>query len=167
MTSKAPAGKSRWHILQGQRFRGTVTIIVLALALAACGSEQGPETVNGQGPDDTKTMDPVRMPVMMNLDQQVDSARDDLADRLDVSADDLRLLEVKAVRWGDSSLGCPLPDRAYTQVVTPGVLVRLAHGKTVYEYHAGTGGIPFLCEPPGVIKPPVPAPPPGTFDDGT
>ena len=166
MTSKLPARKFRCRVLRGQRFSGIVTIIGLALAVAACGSERAPETGNGQGPNDAKTMDPVKMPVMMNLDQQVDSARDDLADRLDVTADDLRLLEAKAVRWGDSSLGCPLPDRAYTQVVTPGVLVRLAHGKTVYEYHAGRGGTPFLCEPPGVIKPPILAPP-GTFDDGT
>jgi hypothetical protein len=166
MSLRLPARKFRWRILRGQRLGGIVTIIGLALAVAACGSEPAPETGNMQGSNGAKTMDPTKMPVIMDLDQQVDSARDDLADRLGVAADDLRLLEAKAVRWSDSSLGCPLPDRAYTQVVTPGVLVRLAHGKTVYEYHAGTGGTPFLCEPPGVIKPPILAPP-GSFDDGT
>jgi len=166
MTLRLPARKFRWRSLRGRRLGGILTIIALALAVAACGSDSAPQTGNMRGSNSAKTMDPIKVPVMMDLDQQVASARDDLADRLGVAADDLRLLEAESVRWSDSSLGCPLPDRAYTQVVTPGVLVRLAHGKTVYEYHAGRGGTPFLCEPPGVIQPPIIAPP-GSFDDGT
>ncbi len=104
----------------------------------------------------------------MGLKQQIESARADLAARLAVETDALQLIEAQQVHWPDSSKGCPLPDRGYTQVITPGVLIRFAHGKVIYEYHAGRSGKPFLCEPPATIQPPAAVNPPARgFDDGT
>jgi len=104
----------------------------------------------------------------MDLMQQTEFARAELATRLGVDVEALRLLESVPVHWADSSLGCPLPDRGYTQVITPGVLIRFAHGKVVYEYHGGRSGKPFLCEPPATIQRPAAVNPPARgFDDGT
>ncbi|MGD8977610.1 MAG: hypothetical protein PVG91_08395 [Gammaproteobacteria bacterium] len=104
----------------------------------------------------------------MDLEQQTGFARTDLAGRLDVPEGELRLLEAARVNWRDSSMGCPLPDRAYTQVITPGVLIRLAHGKVVYEYHGSRQGRPFLCEPPATVEPPASVGSPiRGYDDGT
>jgi hypothetical protein len=78
----------------------------------------------------------------------VDKARADLQRRLSLQADDIALIEFKSVVWPDSSLGCPRPGMAYTQVQRDGVLIRFnAKGRT-YQYHGGSGREPFLCENP-------------------
>jgi hypothetical protein len=78
----------------------------------------------------------------------VDRARADLQRRLSLQAEEIALIEFKSVVWPDSSLGCPRPGMAYTQVQRDGVLIRFqAKGRT-YEYHGGSGREPFLCENP-------------------
>lgn len=78
----------------------------------------------------------------------VAKARADLQRRLSVEADEIELLEFKAVIWPDSSLGCPRPGMNYTQVQRDGVLIRFtAQGRT-FAYHGGSGRDPFLCDRP-------------------
>ena len=86
----------------------------------------------------------------------VEQARGDLANRLGIPADQISVSSVQAVTWPDSSLGCPLPGMAYAQVLTPGVLILLEAGGSVYEYHAGRRSNVFYCENP---EPPVPGMP--------
>lgn len=76
---------------------------------------------------------------------QVRVAVEDLAQRLSVAPDSIEVLEALAVIWPDSSMGCPQPGMAYTQVLTDGLFIRLqAEGKE-YHYHSGGSRDPFLC----------------------
>jgi hypothetical protein len=47
------------------------------------------------------------------------------ADELFVSTDELIVVAAEAHAWPDSSLGCPEPGRAYSQIVTAGYLVTI------------------------------------------
>jgi hypothetical protein len=80
------------------------------------------------------------------LQALVMQAIDDLAQRLDIDADRIDLVELTPVVWPDGSLGCPEPGMAYTQVQVEGLLIRLRAGKRIYAYHSGGGQPPFLCE---------------------
>ncbi len=63
----------------------------------------------------------------------------DLAQRLAVPADQIRLISTEAVTWPDSSLGNPEPGMVYLQVLTDGYRVILQHATTRYEYHTDLG----------------------------
>ena len=88
--------------------------------------------------------------------------KEDLAERLDVSIDDIGLVEFALVTWGDPSLGCPQPGMKYKQVPVDGYLIRLAYEGRIYNYHGGGSRDPFLCETSGVDL--NIAPPPGSTD---
>ena len=57
----------------------------------------------------------------------------------------LSLVKAECVTWRDGSLGCPMPGRAYTMALVPGVRIRVRAGAEVMDYHAGERGMPFLC----------------------
>jgi hypothetical protein len=78
----------------------------------------------------------------------VAQAREDLTRRLAPRADEIRLVKFKEVVWPDRGLGCPQPGIAYPQVPQDGVLIVLRAGGRSYDYHAGAGRAPFLCESP-------------------
>jgi len=89
-------------------------------------------------------------------------AKEDLAERLNVSVDDIGLVEFALVTWGDPSLGCPQPGMKYKQVPVDGYLIRLAYEGQVYNYHGSGSRGPFLCETSGVDLNIFP--PPGSAD---
>jgi hypothetical protein len=72
-------------------------------------------------------------------------AREDLAARLAVGVDDIKVVFVKAVTWHDASLGCPEEGRIYAQVRTRGSIIGLEHRGRTYEYHTDESR-PILCE---------------------
>jgi len=82
-------------------------------------------------------------------------ARQDLAARTGVPAEDITVERNDAVTWPDGGLGCAQKGRAYITVLTPGQLIVLGAGGTTYEYHAARRAPPFLCEDP---QPPLPGP---------
>jgi hypothetical protein len=71
----------------------------------------------------------------------VERAKADLAAKLDVRRDQITAASVEEARFPDASLGVAEPGRAYAQVVTPGYVIELIAGDTVYEYHAGDGRV--------------------------
>lgn len=171
-----PGSTLTWGLAEMPRARGENTqgriagrcrlalVTATAAVLLGCGGEPD----RGAGDPPPPVGESQRQPYDMDLEQQTGFARTDLAARLSVPEEELRLLEAARVNWRDSAMGCPLPDRAYTQVITPGVLIRLAHGKTVYEYHGSRAGRPFLCEPPATVEPPASTGSPVRgLDDGT
>ena len=81
----------------------------------------------------------------MTLDSVVAAARADAARRTGIAPDALVLVEAQAVTWSDGSLGCPLPDRMYTQALVPGFRVRLRGPAGLLDYHASVGGALVLC----------------------
>lgn len=77
---------------------------------------------------------------------QVTFAMNDLAQRLKVPYEAVQLLSVETKVWPDSSLGCPHPEMAYTQVQQDGLLIKLQAEGQIYPYHSGGTKDPFLCE---------------------
>lgn len=55
------------------------------------------------------------------------------------------VVHVQAVVWRDGALGCPLPDRMYTQAAVPGWRVVVDEGARQAEYHASRSGLWLLC----------------------
>lgn len=76
----------------------------------------------------------------------------DLAARLGVGIDQVSVVSMEEVTWRDGSLGCPEPGMMYTQALVPGSRILLKANGQTYEYHAGGGREPFLCQDP---KPPL------------
>jgi hypothetical protein len=95
--------------------------------------------------DGTQTqMIPTTQPSGMGF--LVEKAKDDLAQRLSISVNEIDLIEAKAVIWPDASLGCPQPGMAYIQVPQDGALIVLQAQGSTYEYHNGGSRGLFLCE---------------------
>ncbi len=71
----------------------------------------------------------------------VEMAKQRLAERNHLAAENLREVSANAVQWPDSSLGCPRPDMMYAQVLTPGYRVTLMDSSSGKEYvvHVGPG----------------------------
>ena len=67
-------------------------------------------------------------------------ARGFLADKLGVPSGDLTLVRSNAVEFSDTSLGCPVPNMMYAQVVTPGYAITFEHAATTHTVHATDDG---------------------------
>lgn len=65
------------------------------------------------------------------------------------------LVRMQAVTWRDGALGCPLPDRMYTQATVPGWLVLVTDGTRHATYHANRNGRWLLC-PSDLVQRPLP-----------
>ena len=83
----------------------------------------------------------------------VQSIKEDLAGKLDVSDDTIEVVSATAVNWNDGSLGCARPDQVYTQAIVPGYRVILKVGAKHYDYRAAESGYFFLCELPTLMQP--------------
>lgn len=71
-----------------------------------------------QSPSGTEPSDPASRALIAQ-------ARDDLAHRLRVATDEVRLISFAAVSWPNSALGCPRRGMGYLQVPQDGVQIRL------------------------------------------
>lgn len=100
----------------------------------------------------------IQPPFSSGLENLIEKAREDLAQRLSIATKEISLVESREVVWPDASLGCPQPGMAYAEVLTPGYLILLEANNKEYEYHASRGTEIVYCENP---NPPVP----GTPDD--
>ena len=110
-----------------------------------CENEQPIELSGGEpagaGPEATPQPDAASQPL-------VDMAKQALAKDLGIASDDIRLVAIEAVEWNDSSLGCPQPDQAYLQVITPGYRIVLETQGQRYEYHTDQRGTVVRCDAP-------------------
>ncbi|MGB9724230.1 MAG: hypothetical protein ACP5OO_11615 [Chloroflexia bacterium] len=70
----------------------------------------------------------------------------DLAGRLNLPPEQIRVVQVEERMWPDSSLGCPRPGEMYLQVITPGYRILLEAGGRQYDYHTGSQAHFVLCE---------------------
>ena len=66
----------------------------------------------------------------------VDIAKKDLASRLNISVEQVKLVKQEKVDWPDTSLGYPEEGMMYAQVITPGFRIILKAGDKSYEYHS-------------------------------
>ena len=63
-------------------------------------------------------------------------ARRDLAQRLDLSEDEIAEESVEQDDFPDAALGAPIDDEMSAQVITPGWRIRLSAQNRSYEYRA-------------------------------
>ncbi|MDM8521335.1 hypothetical protein QUF64_14915 [Anaerolineales bacterium HSG6] len=73
-------------------------------------------------------------------------AKTDLAERLNLSTEVIRLFSLTAVDWRDGSLDCPKDGFVYAQAITPGYLIILEHQNQKYEYHTDKQKSVILCD---------------------
>ena len=129
--------------------------VIMAFGLfAACAPAVPPDTpepIITDPPEITPpppAITPIPTPEDGRLQRMVAKAQQDLAERLQISVDDLVLIEFRAVVWSDSSLGCPEPGEGYLPVLMDGYLIQFEAKGEVYQYHSGEDLEPFLCEDP-------------------
>ena len=150
-------------------------ISLLSLALGSCGGSS--QTVVEQSPDlplsspireplstpipaqstqgDNTQMNP-SLPTPSGMEGLIEKAKEDLAQRLSISPDQISLVQATGVVWPNSSMGCPQPGMEYLQVPEDGTLIILQAEGNSYEYHTGGKRGLFLCEK--KYKNPSPAP---------
>ena len=88
---------------------------------------------------------PVEPPAQPSLDDAVEMARQDLADRLGSGAEAIRVVDARNVTWRNGALGCPEEDMMYTQALVQGMYILLEFDGERHAYHAGRDGVPFAC----------------------
>ena len=93
-------------------------------------------------------------PADAGLQSLIETAKEDLAQRLSISVTLISLVEAMEVEWSDSSLDCPQPGMDYLQVLTPGYRILLEANTQVYEYHSNRDAYFIYCENPNPIIPP-------------
>lgn len=76
----------------------------------------------------------------------VNTAKTDLAQRLNISAEAISVTGLEDVTWQNGALGCPQPGMMYTQALIPGYKITLQANGAVFNYHGAAGQKPFLCE---------------------
>jgi hypothetical protein len=136
-------------------------LIVLLFLVAACApaaagapsepqeppAEQTPVPAVSVSPSqgDATEMIPTT-PGAAGLENLVERAKEDLAQRLNIALAQISLIEAKVVVWPDASLGCPQPGMLYKQVPEDGALILLQANGISYEYHNGGSRGLFLCK---------------------
>jgi hypothetical protein len=75
----------------------------------------------------------------------VELARRQLANQIGVAEADVQLVDVQAVEWRNSSLGCPQPGEHYLMVITPGYRVTLSVRGQQYQVHTDSGRRAVVC----------------------
>jgi hypothetical protein len=147
--------------------RWILLIPLLSLTLGSCGGspqmavEKSPDlpsssptreplstlvpTQSNQG-DNMQMNSSLPTPSASGLEGLIEKAKEDLAQRLSISLDQISLGEATGVIWPDSSVGCPQPGMKYLQVPEDGARIVLEVEGISYEYHMGGRRGLFLCE---------------------
>ncbi len=81
----------------------------------------------------------------MKQRKMVEKARADLGEYLNLTAEQIHVVEIQATSWPDTSLGCPRPDMKYATVVTPGFWILLEANEIKYPYHTDQSDSVLLC----------------------
>jgi hypothetical protein len=159
----SPLTRKSTESIEGRKMKKKAHIKLLIFnsffALPGCqgvqnNSEVGMSTKLGIEKDaPTLVVGEVAKPQVAVVKSQVNKATKDLASKLNVLSDEIKVISTENVTWRDGSLGCPQKGMMYTQALVPGALIVLGSGDVEYEYHSGGGRDPFYC-----TKPQAPAP---------
>jgi hypothetical protein len=127
----------------------------LYFSLAACeGTEEPlPDTAVSEEVTEPEEIQ-IEVPAPMNMNGQIASAKKDLAQRLDIPPESVKLSAARQVTWRSGALGCPQPGMNYTEALVPGSVIYLQADNVIHAYHAKFAGKPFYC-PRERVEPPV------------
>lgn len=115
-------------------------VFVFALLLSAC------------APDSAQEGSQTSSPALSDESPEGDSgaaalaAREHLADRLGVDADDIAVEMTAARDWSDSCLGLGGPAESCLAVITPGFEMQLMHDGMEYRYRTNLDGTAVRAE---------------------
>lgn len=134
-------------------------LTTLVLVVAACGGEDTPiaepddapsepdeqedDPVDDQPPEDTPVDEPDSA-----LGIATEAAIRDAAAAADVDPDEVEVVTVEQVTWRSGAVGCPEPDRMYTQALVEGYRIVVRVGGTEVHYHGADDQPPFRCDDP-------------------
>ena len=121
-----------------------VVVACVVAALGACGQSETAE------PEPEPEQEGTTMPSEETPGAANPAAREavaDLAQRLEVAEDEVRVVSMEEVTWRDGSLGCAQEGMMYTQALVNGSRIVLDVDARTYEYHQGQGRV-FWCEKP-------------------
>ena len=143
-----------------------ILLVLLTVVVAGCGSfETSPASpVNNDKPQaspsqPSPTTTPAKNPIqptepsgsinMPSTPPPVEKFEaltiNDLATNLNISKEQVTLLESTEIIWPDAALGCPSPGKVYAQGRVPGFKIRLEAGGQEYIYHTDLTGQVILC----------------------
>jgi len=74
----------------------------------------------------------------------VEQAKTDLGKRLGISVNGIRVRSVEWFEFSDSSLGMAEPGKAHPPVATPGYVIRLVAGSSLFEFRADDRHVVFV-----------------------
>lgn len=132
-------------------------LVALSFVFGACAPATPTETIPASSPSPTETESPPAATEPAESGTVVAEVRQDLAERLNITPEEIEVISVEAVDWPDTSLGCPEPGMQYLQVVTPGSRIVLEAQGQQYTYHTGGGNL-ILCEQPEASSGPAETP---------
>ena len=121
--------------------------ISIIASLAACQSTDDQSDLRSSAEQDQPkiTQEGSSREVAMNFNQQLSFSKQDLASRLDIDVENIKIRVARQITWRSGAIGCPKPGMNYTQALVPGVLILMdVDGKT-YGYHAQQNQKPFYC----------------------
>lgn len=113
--------------------RTASAIVLSALTLAAC-AQQAPGPLNSAEGAPEGSIHNLPVPTA------VQAAKDALAERLDVDASTIVVLEAHEREWSDSCLGLGGPAESCLQAITPGYEVLLVQSGVEYRYRTNLDG---------------------------
>jgi hypothetical protein len=106
------------------------------------------EPISPLSPIEKPTMPPIQQNVepIKGSEEALAAAIADLSEQTGIPADEIVLVSMEAMKWSDTSLGCPQEGFMYAQVITPGYLIVLAAQGEQYEYHTDQATNVVLCQ---------------------
>lgn len=146
-------------IVTNQTCRKTKLVTSLAVALFTCFSCSANQDKNSVANSGDNAADQKELSAMkkMNTNEQITYSKQDLATRLGLTVDAIKISGATPVNWRSGALGCPKPGMSYTDALVPGIWIVLRVDKVIYRYHGRSGGQPFYC-PDDRAEPPVTGP---------
>ncbi len=115
------------------------TVVTIDMPTVPAGTPY-PAPENGAYPAPTSEINEATMQAMSDL------ARQKLAEELEISVDQVQVVNADPTNWSDASLGCPQPGMTYQQVITPGYRITLIVGSDLYVYHTDTVQTVIRCQ---------------------
>lgn len=121
------------------RLPAATLAVGLMSVMASCTHVEEP-SIDGSAQEDSTV---VTRP--MNLNGQIKFSIEDLAQRLDVPPESIKVSGARQVTWRSGALGCPEPDMNYTEALVPGSVIYLQVDNAIHAYHGKIGSEPFYC----------------------
>jgi hypothetical protein len=121
-----------------------LAMALICIAVGACtsgASEQPPMTSAQPASAKDSTMAHDRTVAASLLEKVLQDAEK----RTGAPRSQIEIISTEKITWNDGALGCPQPDRMYTQALVPGYRIRVQAADQALDYHAAETGRFVVC----------------------